>query len=121
MPFAPLASTRLGLTGAAPGVTFAAAIANAIRLLASQPEAAGRQAKAVLKVLPRDGRALYFIGAARRRCGDLAGSKRKLTPLAAPKYDSAEVHFDPALGVAVACECGADFGALRRGADLEAN
>jgi hypothetical protein len=117
----PLASTLCVRTGITPGVSPPAAIANAVGLRASQPEDAERQAKVVAKALPGDGRALYVIGAARRRAGNLDESKRILIPLAAARDESAQVHFDLALWGAVACECGAEVGALRRGADLEAN
>ena len=119
MSFGPLASTPLGPTETTPAaVSPAAAIANAVRLLASNPEAAERQAKAVLKVLPTDGRALYVIGAARRRLGDLDNAKRILIPLAAAKYESPEVHFELGLTLAEAGERAAAIQALRRAADL---
>ncbi len=59
------------------GVSPAAAVANAMALLAGNPAAAERQAREILKFLPDDARAVFIVGAARRRQGDAVGARRQ--------------------------------------------
>jgi tetratricopeptide (TPR) repeat protein len=110
-------SRAAGKTGS--GISPAAAIANAVRLLAVKPESAERQATEVLKVLPRDARALLVIGSARRRQGDLAAAKRILTAVAAAKHESAEAHYELGLTLAEGGERELAIHSLRRAAELE--
>ena len=64
-----------GQTPAAGVLATPAAVANAMALLVGNPAAAERQAREILKFLPDDARAVFILGAARRRQGDAAGAR----------------------------------------------
>ena len=66
----------------APAPSLNAAIAHASAILASDPEAALREAEAILAVSPGDPRALLVLASARRRLGDAAAAMQILEPLA---------------------------------------
>ena len=59
-----------------------AAVARASAILATEPATARREAEAILKIAPRDPRALLILASARRRQGDAAAALTILTPLA---------------------------------------
>ena len=101
------------------GVSPTAAIANAVQLLQGDPAKAERQAREVLKVLPHDARALFVIGAARRRLGDLDAAERILAQVAAVKHQSADAHYELGLTLVEAGKRADAIQALRRAAALE--
>lgn len=76
-----------------------APVEHALRLLATNPAAAECQAREILKVLPQDARAIFIVGAARRRAGDAAGARAVLEPLAKaiPNSAFAQHELGPAL------------------------
>jgi predicted Zn-dependent protease len=78
----------------------AEAVANAMELLAGNPAAAERQAREILKVLPDDARAVFIVGAARRRQGDAAGALTLLRRVVAVHPGSAHVHHELGLTLA---------------------
>ena len=104
------------------GVSPAAAIDNAVKLLrGGDPAAAERQAREVLKVLPQDSRALLVIGAARRRLRDYPAAKHILSAITGVKTQSAEAHYELGLTLAEAGEREAAITSLRRAAALQAD
>jgi tetratricopeptide (TPR) repeat protein len=76
-----------------------AAVERASATLGADPAEAGRQAEAILKVAPRDPRALLIYASARRRLGDAAGALAVLSPLAKAYPRAAHTHYE--LGAAL--------------------
>ena len=85
--------------------TLAVALANAERLLASDPVLASEQASEILKSVPGHAGAQLLLGAALRRIGDQEGALAVLEPLARSQAGSFATHYE--LGLAL--------GAVRRG------
>lgn len=81
------------------------ALADAERLLGSEPALAAEQAAEILKSVPGHPAAELLLGAARRRINDLKGALALLQPLARSQPGSLAVHYE--LGLAL--------GALGRG------
>jgi len=82
------------------GISPAQAVDHARALLPQNPALAERQAHEILKVLPQDMRALFIVGAARRRAGDAQAARAMLEKLAEAQPNSAFVHHE--LGLALA-------------------
>jgi len=72
-------------------------VARAAEQLASNPQAAEKEAKEALKHGPADPRALLILASARRRQGDLAGARAILEPLARKHPRAAHTQYE--LGV----------------------
>src|SRR5271168_1874564 len=100
------------------GVSPAQALDNALSLLPRNAALAERQADEILRVLPDDARAIYVIGAARRRLGDLPGARRHLERLAAAIPNSAHVQHELGLALAGLGEQARALAALKRAATL---
>ncbi|MDB5467640.1 MAG: hypothetical protein JWQ46_2402, partial [Phenylobacterium sp.] len=96
----------------------AAAIERAAALLATDPAEAGRDAERVLKVAPRDPRALLILGSARRRLGDAAAAKAVLAPLAGAYPRAANTHYELGLVLADLGDNAAAMAALRHATGL---
>ena len=77
--------------------SLAAAIARASELLADDPASAGRQAEAILELVPVDPRVRLILASARRRLGDPAAALALLAPLARAHPRAAHTHYE--LGV----------------------
>jgi len=86
------------------------AVANAARLLASDPALAAEQAAEILRVVPGEPVATLLLGRARRACGDAAGAIDALGGLCAAHPRWALAHE----------ELGHSLGAARRGAEAVA-
>ena len=84
---------------AAPG-SLNAAVERASAVLGANPAEAGRQADAILRVAPKDPRALLILASSRRRLGDAAGAMAILGPLAKAYPRAAHTHYE--LGAALA-------------------
>ena len=87
----------------APGLTpaaLAAAIQRAAALLATTPAKAEREAAAVLRIAPKDPRALLILGSAHRRQGRPAAARAVLEPLAKAYPRAANTQYE--LGAALA-------------------
>jgi predicted Zn-dependent protease len=82
-------------------------------LLAGDPAAAERQAREILKVLPDDARAVFILGAARRRQGDTIGARTLLGRVVAAHPGSAHAHHELGLTLAGLGESEAAIAALR--------
>jgi len=63
-------------------------------LLAHDPAKAETQARAILKIVPDDPRALLILGSARRRQGDPVAAYRVLAPLAKAYPKAANTHYE---------------------------
>jgi predicted Zn-dependent protease len=100
------------------GVSPAAAVANAMALLAGNPAAAERQAREILKFLPDDARAVFIVGAARRRQGDAVGARALLRRVVDAHPGSAYAHHELGLTLAGLGEGEAAIGELRRARQL---
>jgi len=74
-----------------------AAVQHASAILASDPEAAEREARAILNITPDDPRGLLILASARRRRGDPADAHRTLAALAKSYPRAAHTHYE--LGV----------------------
>jgi tetratricopeptide (TPR) repeat protein len=76
------------------------ALANASRLLESQPALAAEQAREILRVVPKQPNALLILGTALRRQGDIDGALGHLDLLCAgqPTWGPAQLEFGLALG-----------------------
>ena len=90
-----------------------------MKLLNSNPALAERQAREILKVLPHDARALFIVGAARRRAGDANAARAVLEPLAKAQPSSAYAHHELGLALASLGESAAAIAALRRASELK--
>jgi predicted Zn-dependent protease len=100
------------------GVSPAAAVANAMALLAGNPAAAERQAREILKFLPDDARAVFILGAARRRQGDTTGARTILRRVVEAHPGSAHAHHELGLTLAGLGESDAAIAELRRAREL---
>ena len=87
-----------------PGGSLAVALADAQKLLASDPARAAEQAAGILKSVPGQPGAQLLLGIARRRGGDLAAALVTLEPLALAQPGWFAAHY----------ELGLTFGAARR-------
>ena len=76
-----------------------AAVERASAVLGADPAEAGRQAEAILKLAPKDPRALLIFASARRRLGDATGALAILAPLAKAYPGAAHTHYE--LGAAL--------------------
>jgi len=83
-------------------------------LLAGNPAAAERQAREILKFLPDDARAVFILGAARRRQGDTAGARALLRRVVDVHPGSAHAHHELGLTLAGLGESEAAIAALRQ-------
>jgi predicted Zn-dependent protease len=101
------------------GISPAKAVAHAMKLLASDPILAERQAREILKVLPHDSRATFIVGAARRRAGDASAARAILEPLVQAQPNSAYAQHELGLALAALGERAAAVEALRRAAALK--
>ncbi len=106
-----------GQTPAA-GVSPAAAVANAMALLAGNPAAAERQAREILKFLPDDARAVFILGAARRRQGDAAGAQTLLRRVVEAHPGSANAHHELGLTLAGLGQSEAAIAEMRQAREL---
>jgi tetratricopeptide (TPR) repeat protein len=97
-----------------PGISPSQAVDHAMKLLRSNPALAERQAREILKVLPHDVRAIFIIGAARRRAGDASTARTLLEPLTKIDPKSAPAHHELGLALAGLGESAAAIEALRR-------
>jgi tetratricopeptide (TPR) repeat protein len=84
---------------AEPVGTLQVALANAARLLESQPALAAEQAAEILAVVPGQPHAMLLLGRAKRACGDPAGASEVLASLTKLEPDSAVVRFELALNL----------------------
>jgi predicted Zn-dependent protease len=100
------------------GVSPAAAVANAMTLLAGDPAAAERQAREILKILPDDARAVFILAAARRRQGDPVAARALLERIVAVHPGSVNAHHELGLTLAGLGESEAAIAALRQAVDL---
>jgi predicted Zn-dependent protease len=87
-------------------------------LLAGNPAAAERQAREILKFLPDDARAVFILGAARRRQGDTTGARALLARVAEVHPGSAYAHHELGLTLAGLGESEAAIDALRQAREL---
>ena len=110
---------RVGVNAQAPGAGVAAAIANALRLLDTDPAAAARQARELLKASPGHPGALLLLGMAANAEGDYRHAAAVLEPLAHSAAGSARAWL--ALGVARigAGEAAPGMAAVQRAIALE--
>jgi predicted Zn-dependent protease len=109
------------LTQAAPGraVSPAQAVARAMALLAGNPAAAERQAREILKILPDDARAVFVLGAARRRQGDPQAARDLLQRVVDVHPGSAYAHHELGLTLAGLGESDAAIAVLHRARELQ--
>lgn len=87
-------------------------------LLAGDPAGAERQAREILKVLPDDARAVFILGAARRRLGDTATALALLRRVVEAHPGSARAHHELGLTLAGLGESEAAVTALRQARDI---
>jgi tetratricopeptide (TPR) repeat protein len=69
-------------------------IAQAAALLALDPARAGREAEAILRIAPKDPRALLILASAKRRRGDMRAAAAILGPLAAAYPRAANTQYE---------------------------
>ena len=100
------------------GVSPATAVANAMALLDVNPAAAERQAREILRFLPDDARAVFIVGAARRRQGDPIGARALLQRVVDVHPGSAYAHHELGLTLAGLGESEAAIAALRTASDI---
>jgi tetratricopeptide (TPR) repeat protein len=86
----------------APPKALNADIDHASAILATEPAAAEREARAFLAVRPNDPRGLLIVASARRRQGDPASAMKILTPLAAAFPRAAHTRYE--LGMTLAAQ-----------------
>lgn len=98
----------------ATAVSPADALARAMQWLPAEPARAEAQARAILAVLPDDARALFVVGAARRRLGDAAGARAVLERVVAANTASAFAHYELGLALAALGESAASLAVLQR-------
>ena len=98
------------------GIAPAIAIEHAIALLETAPETAEQQAKEVLRVLPDDARAVYIIGAARRRLGDPWEARRLLELVTSRRPDVGRAGYELGLTLVAIGEARVALDTLRAAA-----
>jgi Flp pilus assembly protein TadD len=96
-----------------------AAVMRASAILATDPAAAGRAARAVLRVAPNDPRALLILASAHRRGGDPAAALAILTPLAKAYPRAAHTHYELGASLAARGRSAAAIAALRHAVSLK--
>jgi tetratricopeptide (TPR) repeat protein len=95
------------------------ALAQAQRLLASDPALAAQQAKEILAVEPLHLAATLYLGIARRLTGDVAASLAVLKPLAQSQPNSATVNYELGQSYGAAGRGDEAIAALRRAVELQ--
>ncbi len=98
----------------APVASLDAALARAANLMDSRPALAERQAREILRVAPRDPRALNLLGAALWRQGQANAALEILGPLAAQQPNAPQVHIELASACAAIGDAGGAISACRR-------
>jgi tetratricopeptide (TPR) repeat protein len=88
-------------------------------LLAGDPGAAERQAREILKILPEDARAVFVLGAARRRQGDPLAARQLLQRVVDAHPGSAYAHHELGLTLAGLGESDAAIAVLHRARELQ--
>jgi predicted Zn-dependent protease len=102
----------------APSVSLNQAIDRAAALLATDPSAAEREARAALARSPRDPRASLILASALRRRGDANGALAILRPLAAAYPKAALTQYEFGVALTLTGEPAAGIAALRRATAL---
>ena len=102
-----------------PHTSLAEALAQASRLVLTQPRAAVDQAREILKVAPDHPQAAFLLGAGLRRTGDLDGAHAVLASLAAAQPGSPQTHYELGLTFAARDEHQRAILALRRAVELK--
>jgi len=100
-------------------VSPARAVAHAMSLLPGNPGAAERQAQEILKILPDDARAVFILGAARRRQGDPLAARQLLQRVVDAYPGSAYAHHELGLTLAGLGESDAAIAVLHRARELQ--
>src|SRR5947209_6242848 len=90
------------------------ALGRAVALLRTNAALAEQQAREILTVIPTDPRAMLILGMALRRCGDAAGARVVLEPLARAQPGSAQTHHELGMSLASLGEGEAAISSLRR-------
>ncbi|HEX4740763.1 MAG TPA: sulfotransferase, partial [Caulobacteraceae bacterium] len=104
---------------AEPAGTLEQALDRALRLMASSPALAERQAREILSVVQGEPRARLVIGMARRRLGDLAGARETLEPLAVEQPRSAQIAYELGEVLLASRDVPAAIASLRRATSLK--
>jgi len=99
--------------------TVAVALAHATRLLETNPAAATEQAAEILKAAPNHPMALLVLGAARRKCGDVASALEILVPLSKAQPNWAVAHYELGRALGSAGQGEAAIAELRRALELK--
>ncbi|HEX3406316.1 MAG TPA: sulfotransferase [Caulobacteraceae bacterium] len=98
--------------------SLAARLQRAAGLLATDPAAAEREARAALATAPRDPRAQLILASALRRRGDAAGALAILQPLATAHPNAALTQYELGAALAATGEAAAAITVLRRAVGL---
>jgi tetratricopeptide (TPR) repeat protein len=101
------------------GVSPARAVEHALSLLESDPALAERQAREILKVLPYDARALFIVGAARRRLGDPIAARAVLEAVVQARPNAAFALHELGLVLASLGEGAAAIAMLRQASQAQ--
>jgi predicted Zn-dependent protease len=96
-----------------------AAVQRASAILATDPEAAEKEARAILRVAPNDPRGLLILGSARRRRGDPSDALRTLAPLSQAYPRAAHTQYELGLTLAALGDAPGASAALRQAAALK--
>ena len=98
-----------------------AEVARVSAILAADPDAARAGAEAILRVSPRDPRALLIVGSAHRRLGDARAALKVLEPLAKAYPRAAHTAYELGASLAAAGQPDAAVAALRHAVSLKAD
>jgi tetratricopeptide (TPR) repeat protein len=114
------------MNGAAPSTlttpaALNAEVARASAILASDPAGARSAAEAILRVAPRDPRALLIVGSAHRRLGDARAALKVLEPLAKAYPRAAHTAYELGASLAAADRTEPAIAALRHAVSLKAD
>jgi tetratricopeptide (TPR) repeat protein len=101
--------------------TLNAEVARASAILGADPAGARAAAEAILRVAPRDPRALLILGSAHRRLGDARAALRVLEPLAKAYPRAAHTAYELGASLAAAGRTDAAIAALRHAVSLKAD